>query len=78
MFDENTTLAKILETEHGRKVLAKHGVPCLSCAMASQEIHFLKIGDVADMYKMNKEQIIADLNKKEEKEEGKSKDEDEK
>ncbi len=65
MFDENTTLAKILETEHGRKVLAKHGVPCLSCAMASQEIHFLKIGEVADMYKMNKEGIIADLNKKE-------------
>ncbi len=67
MFDENSTLAQILEDEHGKKVLAKHAVPCLSCAMAAQEIHILTIGDVADMYGMDKKKIVEDLNKKEEK-----------
>ncbi len=67
MFDENSTLKEILETEHGKKVLAENNVPCLSCAMASQEMDILKIGDVADMYGLDKEEIIEKLNKKEEK-----------
>ncbi len=62
MIDENTTLAKILSTAKGKEVLSKHGVPCLSCVMASQEIHFLTIGVVADKYGMDKEKIIEDLN----------------
>ncbi len=64
MFNEKTTLKEILENEHGRKVLEKHGVPCLSCPMASVEIEFLKIGEVADMYGLDKEKIITDLNKR--------------
>lgn len=63
MFDEKTTLAKILELENGREILSKHGVPCVSCAMAKQEIDFLTIGEVADMYGLDKEKIIEDLNK---------------
>ncbi len=62
MFTEDTTLKEILETEHGRKVLAQNGVPCVSCAMAAQEIDVLKIGDVADMYGLDKEKIIKELN----------------
>ncbi len=64
MITENTTLAKILETESGKKVLRENGVPCVSCAMAAGEIHFLKIGDVADMYGLDKEKIIKELNEK--------------
>ncbi len=64
MFDENTTLAEILKTEHGKKVLIENGVPCMSCAMASQEIEVLKIGDVADMYGLDKEKIVKELNEK--------------
>ncbi len=67
MFDENSTLKAILETEQGKKVLAENGVPCLSCAMASQEIEVLKIGDVADMYGLDKEKIIRELNSGKEK-----------
>jgi len=62
MFNENSTLKEILETEHGKKVLAENGVPCLSCAMASQEIDVLKVGDVADMYGLDKDKIIKELN----------------
>ncbi len=64
MVTENTTLAKILESENGRRVLKENGVPCVSCAMAAGEIHFLKIGDVADMYGLDKEKIIKELNEK--------------
>ena len=63
MFNENSTLKEILETEHGKKVLTENSVPCLSCAMASQEIDILKIGDVADMHGLDKDKIIKELNK---------------
>ncbi len=63
MFTEKSTLKKILEAEHGRKVLAENGVPCLGCSMMAQEMDYLKIGDVADMYGLDKEKIIKELNK---------------
>ncbi len=63
MFTEDTTLSKILETEKGRRVLQENGVPCLSCAMAAEEINFLKIGEVSDMYGLDKEKILKELNK---------------
>ncbi len=63
MFTEDTILSKILETEEGRRVLQENGVPCLSCAMAAGEIDFLKIGEVSDMYGLDKEKILKELNK---------------
>ena len=62
MFDENTTLAEILKTEKGKEVLVENGVPCISCAMASQEVDILKIGEVCDMYGLDKGKIIKELN----------------
>jgi len=64
MFNEDTTLAEIFETKHGQKVYKKIGVPCVSCAMAAGEINFLKIGEVAKMYGLDKEKIIKELNQK--------------
>jgi hypothetical protein len=64
MFTENTTLAEIFKTEKGRRVLQENGVPCVSCAMAAGEINFLKIGEVTEMYGLDKEKIIKELNKK--------------
>jgi hypothetical protein len=61
MFNENTTLEEILKTKEGKQILAKNGVPCVSCAMAKEEISFLKIGNVADMYGLDKEKIIKEL-----------------
>ncbi len=64
MFNENSTLAEIIKDEHGKKVLEECGVPCISCALVSQEADFLKIGEVADTYGLDKEKIIKELNKK--------------
>ena len=62
MITEKTTLDKILETKKGRSVLEKYDVPCLSCSMASKEIHLLKIGEVAKMYDLDIKNILKDLN----------------
>ena len=53
-----TTLVKILEIKGGDKILAKNGVPCLSCPMAQFETDKLKIGEVCKMYKLNLEKIL--------------------
>jgi hypothetical protein len=63
IFTKNTTLKKILEHKNGEKVLHKHGVPCLSCPMASFEIDKLKIGQVCKMYGLELEKILEELNK---------------
>jgi hypothetical protein len=58
-----TTLGKILHISGADEVLAKHGVPCLSCPMASLEIDKLEIGKVCKIYGLNLRKIIKDLNK---------------
>ncbi|MCX6721765.1 MAG: hypothetical protein NTY04_01040 [Candidatus Staskawiczbacteria bacterium] len=60
---KNTTLAKIIEKRGGAKILAKNGVPCLSCPMAQFEIDELKIGKVCKMYGLNLSKILKELNK---------------
>ncbi len=64
MFTEETTLSEILKTEQGRDVLAENEVPCLGCSMMAEEMDYLKIGDIADMYGLDKKKIIEELNKK--------------
>ena len=61
--NSKTTLAKILKIEGGEEVLAKHGVPCISCPMASLELNILEIGKVCKMYKLDLKGILKDLNK---------------
>ena len=57
-----STLEKIIEKRGAAKILAKNGVPCLSCPMAQFEIDKLKIGDVCKMYGLNLKKIIKELN----------------
>ena len=57
-----TTLEKILKINRAEEILAKYGVPCLSCPMASFEIDKLEIGKVCKMYGLNLKEIIKDLN----------------
>jgi len=65
-----TTLKKILDLpaqagkKNGEDILAKHGVPCVSCPMAKFEMENLKIGEICKMYKLPLKDILADLNKK--------------
>ncbi|MGA2418008.1 MAG: hypothetical protein ABSF55_02120 [Candidatus Staskawiczbacteria bacterium] len=71
MITKNTTLEKIIDLPAGRQgkksgaeILAKNGVPCLSCPMSQFEIDKLKIGDVCKMYGLNLEKILKELNGK--------------
>lgn len=61
---KKTTLKKILEIKGSEKKLAKHRLPCLHCPMAKYEIEKLEIGKVAEMYNLDLEKILDDLNKK--------------
>ena len=61
---KSSTLAEILKKKGAEKILAKNGVPCLSCPMASFEIDDLKIGDVCKSYGLNISKILRELNKK--------------
>ena len=60
---DKTTLEKIMEKNGAEEILAKHGVPCVSCPMAKCEIEKLKIGEVCRMYGLPLKDILNDLNK---------------
>ena len=60
-FNQKSTLKNILK-KNGAEILAKHGVPCLSCPMASLEIDKLEIGKVCKMYGLNSQKILKELN----------------
>ena len=47
-FTKETTLDKVVEVKGAEEVLAKHGVPCVSCPMAKMEMGFLRLGDVCE------------------------------
>lgn len=59
-----TTLAEIIKKKGADVILAKNGVPCLSCPMAQFEIDGLKIGDVCKMYGLDLAKILKELNNK--------------
>lgn len=61
---EKSTLKEILEHKEAEKILAKYSLPCLSCPLASYELNNLEIGKVAEIYGLDLENIIKDLNKK--------------
>lgn len=64
-FDKNTKLGKILENPEGNKVLHRNGVPCVSCPMAKFEMDSLEIGQICEMYALDLENILNELNKNE-------------
>lgn len=60
--NKNSKLKDILETKGAEEILAKYGVPCLSCPMASFEIEELEIGNVCKMYGIDSDKLLKDLN----------------
>jgi hypothetical protein len=57
-----STLKEVLKVKNAGEVLAKNGVPCVSCPMAKFEMDKLEIGQVCKMYGLNLEKILKDLN----------------
>lgn len=63
-FTAKTTLEKIMQVKGSEEVLAKNGVPCVSCPMAQFEMEKLEIGEVCKAYGLNLSKILKDLNGK--------------
>lgn len=59
---KDTTLADILNRPGAGDVLLKYKVPCLGCPLVQAEMHELKIGDVAKMYKLDIKSLLKELN----------------
>ncbi len=60
---KNTTLAEILKKPENRKILAKYSLPCLTCPFADVEMEDLKIGKICEMYGIDVNNLLKDLNK---------------
>lgn len=59
---QNTTLKKILEIKGTEKILEEFNLPCLFCAFAKMEMEKLKIGEICDLYGIDKEKLLKKLN----------------
>lgn len=59
---KDTTLAEILKYSEAEKILAKYNLPCLSCPFARIELEELKIGQVCQLYDIDAEKLIKELN----------------
>ncbi len=59
---KNTIIAEILKNPKAEEVLEKYELPCLHCPMAKFEIENIKIGDVCQIYKIDIEKLLKELN----------------
>jgi len=60
---KDTTLAKVLEIKGAEKTLSKFQMPCLGCAMAQMEMDSLKLGDICNVYGLDLDKLLKELNK---------------
>ncbi len=63
MFTKESTYQEVIADEKNYEILAKHGVPCVSCPMAKYEMGKLKLGDISEMYGIDLKALLDDLNK---------------
>lgn len=63
-FTKDTTLAEVLECSEAEKILARHNLPCLGCPFAKLEMDNLKIGQVCQMYNIDIDKLLKELNEK--------------
>jgi hypothetical protein len=59
---KDTILSKILRNSKKRKILKKYNFPCLTCPFARLEMEKLNLGEVCEMYGIDDEEIIKELN----------------
>jgi hybrid cluster-associated redox disulfide protein len=60
---KETTLAEILKRPKTKEVLKKFNVPCLACPFAKFEMEKLKIGEICNMYNIDLQSLLTELNK---------------
>ena len=59
---KETILAEIMKIPGAHEILAKYNLPCLSCPFAKVEMEKLKIGQVCQMYGLDIDNLIKELN----------------
>jgi hypothetical protein len=62
MFNEKSTLEKVLNDKYGPDLLAKYNVPCLGCHFSHMEAHELTLGDISNAYGIDLKGLLKDLN----------------
>jgi len=57
-----TKLSEIMSIPGAIEVLAKYSLPCLHCPMASFEMSELEVGQVTEMYRIDLDGLLKELN----------------
>ena len=57
-----STLAEMMSHQKGQKAMEKYNVPCLTCPMAAMEMNELKVGQICEMYGIDLEGLLKELN----------------
>ena len=61
---KDSTLSEIIKSHpEAEKTLGINGVPCMACPMGKMEMDKLKLGEVAEIYGLDLDKILKDLNK---------------
>jgi len=60
--DRHTKLGKLMKMRGIEKILAKYNVPCISCPIAKQEMDFLELGYLCDIYGLKEKEMILEIN----------------
>ena len=63
-FTKETKLSETLKEEKARKILAKYNLPCLTCPFLKTEIEKLTLGQVCELYDIDIERLLKELNEK--------------
>jgi len=59
---KETTLDEILKNPEAEKILVKRNIPCVGCPFAKLEMENLKLGDICQMYGIDIEKLLKELN----------------
>lgn len=59
---KKSTLGEAFNHPNGKKILAKHGVPCVGCPMAAMELEKLTLQDIANRYSLDLKNLLKELN----------------
>ena len=60
---KGTILAEIVKDQKMADILTEHNLPCLTCPFGKLEMEKLKVGEVCQMYGIDIDKLLEDLNK---------------
>lgn len=61
-FTKKTKLEQVLARDETKEILLKHKVPCVTCPFAQAEMDQITLEAIGDMYGIDLEKLIKDLN----------------